>query len=147
MLGNGKDAPIIRKPGGTDRIATPLSYQKNSIKDGTTNTMLVAEKALNAALLGQHQTDDDSGYIDGWDWDHMRWGYFQPIPDWNDTSANAAHSGNSPKHGSFGSAHGTIMNAVYCDGSVHTINLNVNLEVFKLLCARNDGQTFKHDDL
>jgi prepilin-type N-terminal cleavage/methylation domain-containing protein len=147
MLGNGKDGALIRKPGETDRLAGPVSYQKNSFKDGTTNTLLVAEKAVNIGLLGISQTDDDSGFCDGWDWDHVRWGYFQPIPDWNDAAPSAAHSGNSAKHGSFGSAHGSLMNAVYCDGSVHTLRLNVNLDVFKMLCSRNDGGVFKADDL
>ena len=147
MLGNGKDGAITRKPGGTDRLAGPLSYQKNSFKDGTTNTLLAAEKAVNIGLLGSSQTDDDSGYIDGWDWDHVRWGYFQPIPDWNNSTPSAAHSGNVPQHGSFGSSHGTIMNAVYCDGSVHTIRLSVSLDVFKMLCSRNDGGVLNLDDL
>jgi prepilin-type N-terminal cleavage/methylation domain-containing protein len=146
--GNGLDAPISRRPaGGTNRLAMPLSYQKNSIKDGTTNTLLVAEKALNIGLLGQGQTDDDSGYVDGWDWDNMRWGNLQPIPDWSDTTASAAHSGNTVKHQSFGASHGSIMNAVLCDGSVRTLRLNINLDVFKKLCSRNDGGILSPEDL
>jgi prepilin-type processing-associated H-X9-DG protein len=147
MLGNGLDAPVIRRAGGTDRVAMPLSYKKNSIRDGTSNTLLVAEKAVNIGLLGQHQTDDDSGYVDGFDWDHMRWGYFQPIADWNDSNSSAAHSGNSAKHGSFGSSHSGVMNSAFCDGSVRPIRLTVSLDVFKMVCSRKDGGVFNIDDL
>ncbi len=139
MLGNGLDGVVVRKPGGTDRSG-PVSLQKGSIKDGTSNTLLAAEKCLNLGLLGKSQTDDDSGYIDGWDWDHVRWGYFQPLPDWNDSTPSAAHSGHVPEHGAFGSSHGGVMNSVFCDGSIHTISLNVDLDVFKSICTRKGGE-------
>src|SRR5262249_53513205 len=42
------------------------------ITDGTSNTLLVADKRLNRAFLGQPQTDDNEGYTAGWDKDTMR---------------------------------------------------------------------------
>ena len=146
MLGNGLDAPIVRKPGGTDRSGS-VSLQYNGIRDGTSNTLLVAEKCLNTGLLGKHQTDDDSGYIDGWDWDHIRWGYFQPIPDWRNGDNSVAHSGYSSLHGSFGSPHSQMMTAVFCDASVHTVRFSVDLEAFKKACSRNDGGVIGVHDL
>lgn len=139
MMGNGLDGVLVRKPGGTDRGGS-VSLRQNTIKDGTTNTLLASEKCLNVGLLGKHQTDDDSGYIDGWDWDHIRWGYFQPTPDWKDANPSAAHTGNASLHSSFGSSHPGVMNAVLCDGSVRTLNFSVDLEVFKKFCNRKDGE-------
>ena len=138
MLGNGKDGVIVRRPDGSaDRSP---SVGVDQVRDGTTNTMLAGEKCLNAGLLGQSQTDDDSGYIDGWDWDIIRWGYFQPSPDWNNPDPSVAHSGNVPLHGAFGSAHAGAFNVVLCDGSVRSLSYSIELNVFKLFCNRKDGQ-------
>ena len=136
MLGNGKDGVIVRRPDGSaDRTA---SVGVAEVRDGTSNTLLAGEKCLNVGLLGQSQTDDDSGYVDGWDWDNIRWGYFQPAPDFNDPSA--AHSGYVPYHGAFGSSHPGGFNVVLGDGSVRSISYSVALDVFKLLSNRKDAQ-------
>ncbi len=134
-LGNGKDGVIVRRPDGSaDRSGT---VGIADISDGTSTTLLAAEKCLNMGLLGKSQTDDDSGWMDGWDWDHIRWGYFPPSPDWNDSSS--AHAGYAFLHGAFGSSPPEIFNAVLCDGSVRSFGYDVDLDVFKRLSSRNDG--------
>jgi prepilin-type N-terminal cleavage/methylation domain-containing protein len=145
MLGNGLDGVVVRRPNGaTDRSG---GVSVVAIRDGTSNTLLAAEKALNVGLLGQSQTDDDSGWVDGWDWDVVRWGRFQPIADWYDPNPGAAHGGYSQRHGSFGSSHPSGFNAVLADGSVRAIRYDVPLAVFMSLCSRYDGQPFNPDDL
>ena len=138
MLGNGRDAPIVRRPDGSSERSGSVGMAE--IRDGTSNTILVGEKCLNAGLLGTGQTDDDSGYIDGWDWDIVRWGYFQPARDFNDSNPSAAHSGYVPYHSAFGSAHAGGFNACLCDGSVRVLSYSIELEVFKLLSNRKDGK-------
>lgn len=145
MLGNGLDGVIVRRPDGTSSRSGSVTFL--TIADGTSNTLLVGEKALNRGLLGQSQTDDDSGWVDGWDWDVIRWGYFQPIPDWNDPNPAVAHSTNYQAHGSFGSSHTTGFNVVLADGSVRTVRFSVTLAVFKSFSSRNDGAAFNPDDL
>jgi prepilin-type N-terminal cleavage/methylation domain-containing protein/prepilin-type processing-associated H-X9-DG protein len=138
MLGNGKDGVIVRRPDGSaDRGA---SVGVAEVRDGTSNTLLVGEKCLNVGLLGQSQSDDDSGYVDGWDWDVIRWGYFQPSPDWNDSNSGVAHSGYVPLRGAFGSSHPGGFNVVLCDGSVRSISYSIAMDVFRLLSNRKDGQ-------
>jgi prepilin-type processing-associated H-X9-DG protein len=138
MMGNGFDAPITRRPNGTrDRGS---SVRVADISDGTSNTLLAGEKCLNLGLTNQRQTDDDSGWIDGWDWDNIRWGYFQPHADWDDGSPSAADNGNADLHSAFGSSHNGFFNAALCDGSVRSISFNVSLDTFKKLSSRNDGQ-------
>ena len=41
----------------------------------------------------------------------------------------------------FGSSHPGSMQALLADGSVRTVNYNINATTFKNLCVRNDGQT------
>jgi prepilin-type processing-associated H-X9-DG protein len=139
MMGNGLDAPITRRPkeGTSDRGS---SVRVADITDGTSNTLLAGEKCLNVGLTNQYQTDDDSGWTDGWDWDNIRWGYFQPHADWSDGSPSVANDGNDALHSAFGSSHNGFFNAALCDGSVRTISFNVSLDTFKMLSSRKDGK-------
>lgn len=146
ILGNGRDAPVVRRPNGTTNRSGSVSLGRG-ILDGTSNTLLAGEKCLNIGLLGRDQTDDDSGYIDGWDWDHVRWGYFPPAPDWRDTNPAVAHSGYAPLHASFGSSHPAGFNAVFCDGAVRMVSYTVALDVFKRACNCKDGEAFNPNQL
>jgi prepilin-type N-terminal cleavage/methylation domain-containing protein len=138
MLGNGLDAPITRRPDGTSVRGSSVTMA--DIIDGTSSTLLAGEKCMNVGLIGSHQTDDDSGWVDGWDWDTVRWGYYQPHADWDDGAPSAADSGNVALHSAFGSSHNGFFNAALCDGSVRTISFNISLGTFKLLSSRNDGK-------
>ena len=137
-MGNGLDAPITRRPDGTGVRGS--SVRMADILDGTSNTLLAGEKCLNIGLINQHQTDDDSGWVDGWDWDNIRWGYFQPQPDWDDGNPADSDSGNAALHAAFGSSHNGFFNAAMCDGSVRPISFNISLDTFTLLSSRNDGK-------
>lgn len=101
------------------------------ITDGTSNTMIVGEKRLNVAIIGQYQGDDNEGYTSGWDHDVMRYTTRQPRPD--------------PKSGSgeqrFGSSHPGGFQAVFVDGSVQFLNYQIELTMFKRIGERYDGQT------
>ncbi len=138
MMGNGLDAAITRRPNGTSERGS--SVRVADITDGTSNTLLVGEKCLNVGLTSQHQTDDDSGWTDGWDWDTIRWGYIPPHADWDNGDSNAAENGYADLHSAFGSSHNGFFNAGLCDGSVRSISFNVSLETFEKLSSRNDGQ-------
>ena len=147
ILGNGKDGTIVRRPNGSSGRSGPVAIAL--VRDGTSNTLLAAEKAFNQGRLGQWQPDDDGGYIEGWDFDTIRWGYFPPLPDWNDTSDLTRYGNNGtlvPLHGAFGSAHAGAFNSVFVDGSVHAINYSIALDVFKKLSSRNDGQVVSAND-
>jgi prepilin-type N-terminal cleavage/methylation domain-containing protein/prepilin-type processing-associated H-X9-DG protein len=140
-LGNGKDGVIVRRPDGSS--ARSSSVRMADITDGTSCTLLAGEKAFNAGRLGEVQPDDDDGYISGWDFDEVRWGRFQPLQDWNDSSPASAYTLDSfaTLRGSFGSAHSGGFNAVLADGSVRSFSYNVASNVFQMLSSRNDGKT------
>jgi prepilin-type N-terminal cleavage/methylation domain-containing protein len=138
MLGNGRDAPVVRRPDGSAYRSGPVRLAQ--LVDGASKTLLLGEKCLNIGLLGQDQTDDTLGWCEGWDWDSIRWGYFQPAADWNDSNASLKHAGNFALHSSFGSSHPQAFVAANCDGAIRQVRFDVDLDVFKAMCSRNDGR-------
>src|SRR5262249_17991598 len=84
--------------------------QLADVTDGTSNTLLVGDKRLNRAHLGQPQNDDDTGYAAGFDNDVVRYTTRPPAPDFS------ARSGDGDWR--FGSSHPAGFNTVFVDGSV-----------------------------
>ncbi len=140
FFGNGKDGVIARRPDGSSLRGPSVTMA--AITDGSSNTMLAAEKTMNSARLEEVQPDDDDGYISGWDFDEVRWGYFQPQPDWSDGTSASAYTTNSfPQlRAAFGSAHSNGFNSVFVDGSVQNLSYSIAMDVFKMLSTRNDGK-------
>ena len=150
ILGNGKDGVIVRRPDGSgDRSS---SLRLTGITDGTSNTMMVGEKLFNNGLGNSPQMDDDRGWVDGYDWDVIRWGRYQPRMDYKNSSP-AAYAGYyidlklAPTDllGAFGSAHPSGFNALLADGSVRQIPYSVSLPVFQRFSSRNDGEVVSFD--
>jgi prepilin-type N-terminal cleavage/methylation domain-containing protein/prepilin-type processing-associated H-X9-DG protein len=103
----------------------------STIKDGTANTLMFAERNFNRARAGQsNQYDENNGYIGAWDWDTVRWSYAAPIPDRKDDTIADRR---------FGGPHFAVMNAAFCDGHVRTIRYEIDFKIFQQLTVRNDG--------
>lgn len=124
-----------RQGTGPVRRFDPLAFR--DILDGTSNTLLVGDKRLNVARLGQAQDDDNEGYTVGWNEDTIRSTDDAPAPDY------MAPTGDGEKL--FGSSHPTIFNIVLVDGSTRTLAYSVDLTTFQNLGARNDGQVLTLD--
>jgi prepilin-type N-terminal cleavage/methylation domain-containing protein/prepilin-type processing-associated H-X9-DG protein len=151
MMGQGTDAPVIRRLASAavvngKPVASPSVAPGKQISDGTSKTLLLGEKCMNVQILGQGQADDDSGWVDGWDWDNVRWGFVPPSPDWFE-SAESPLNESTVFHSSFGGSHPGQFTAGFCDGSVSSISYNVDLEIFKRACSRDDGQSYDAEDL
>jgi len=116
-----------------------LGYPKVSdktITDGTSNTVMFAEKRINAAKYNEHKPDDDRGWSDGWDLDTIRSAACQPRPDGSDdTGVNGGYSSVL----TIGAAHPGGFNAALADASVRTISYEIPAETFNLLAHRADG--------
>jgi prepilin-type N-terminal cleavage/methylation domain-containing protein len=110
------------------------------ITDGASNTFLVGEKQVNP----DHYEDgldagDDWGMFTGSQDDIVRGcgakdgSAYYPLPPSQDTPGNGTASLY------FGSAHTVSLNMSMCDGSVHSISYDIDFEVFRRFCNREDG--------
>src|SRR5262245_48908953 len=126
------------------------------ITDGTSKTLMIAEKYVRNdnyeggfSANGNNLNSDDRGWSDGFDGDIMRSTCFPPVSDsdpigWDPimyrmfgdggpwpfamTLYNVIH---------FGGPHPGGMQSVFADGSVHTINFDIDVVVFNALGSRN----------
>jgi prepilin-type N-terminal cleavage/methylation domain-containing protein len=117
---------------GVVRQFTPTRFA--DILDGTTNTLMVSEKRLNRAFLGQQQPDDNQGYTVGFNLDTVRKTTRAPAPDYSDPTGGDGG-------GLFGSSHPAKFNAVFTDGSVRGISYTIDPTIFKYLGDKADGKT------
>jgi len=149
-------------------IDEPL--RTRDVKDGLSYTILVAEKRLNLALLGQPQFGDQMGYVCGYGTSTLRTGALPPARDTRDAKLVLTDQ--------FGSAHADSMNVLFSDGSVRAVRYDItdDLQVcvvwlpplkergivplswphppnaiwttlFQRLCHRSDGGIVRLDDL
>jgi prepilin-type N-terminal cleavage/methylation domain-containing protein len=138
VWGDGsKDGVVVRM--GTMRLSTA------QIVDGTEQTILLGEKLLNADYCTtQNQPDDNDGYVGGMQDDVVRWcptndggkTYVGPMPDYH--GPLPSYSQLYPHNYIFGSSHAQLAQFIFCDGSVHALRYNIDVEVFRRLCVRND---------
>src|SRR5262249_3708771 len=108
------------------------------ITDGTSNTMMVGEKRMNLAFMGQPQESDAVGYTCGWDLDTARTTDRPPRPD---------NLGSNDATNRFGSSHPGRFNVVLADGSVRPISYTIDRLIFRYLGNKSDGQVISASDL
>jgi prepilin-type processing-associated H-X9-DG protein len=121
--------------GGLENVADQGALRQNtgshdgrtltSIKDGTSNTLLLGDKRLNSVNMGVMQGDDNEGYSSGWDHDVIRWAFTGPLPD--PTSGDGGMR--------FGSSHVGGVNMLMCDGAVRTIAYSINSVTWRALAT------------
>ena len=137
---------ILVKGGQVNKTSTPPQVWKfpkvdfKSIEDGSSNTILVAEKAVpiqyytipNAATWPYWEM---YGYYTGADWPHMRlFGALKPAGAQSERRGSAARRlrqsrrwhAPTPEFG-FGSAHPGVICSVWGDGSTRTISMSADL--------------------
>lgn len=120
----------------------PSPTRMSKITDGTSKTMLIAEKYIRSDLYQTGSPSDDTGFTDGWDPDIMRCTCIGPLNDGEVNEEFTSNFGDPPGTGGvwetfvLGSAHTGGMNAVFADGSVHTISYNIELPVLNALGTR-----------
>jgi prepilin-type N-terminal cleavage/methylation domain-containing protein/prepilin-type processing-associated H-X9-DG protein len=103
------------------------------ISDGTSSTLLIAEKQLNPKNYYSGDWHDDAGWADGWDPDVVRYTAIGPQPD-------AAYGNQGGWEGyRFGSAHDAGMNALFADGSVRFLSYTIEAKLFNEIGTR-DGK-------
>jgi len=115
------------------------------ITDGTSNTVLMAEKFVDPTRYRPPQTSldppeagaspnsgfTDSGYFLGWAWGTLRCTQSGPIRDQRFQTTAWWQM--------FGSAHPNGINAVFADGSTKSIAYSIPNPIFQLVCRKDDG--------
>jgi prepilin-type N-terminal cleavage/methylation domain-containing protein len=119
-----------REISGVVRRFEPATMSQ--VTDGASHTLIVADKRLNVARLGEWQDDDNEGYSSGWNEDTIRRTDQSPAPD---------HSRDGDGDKLFGSSHPGIINAAMADGSVRTISFQIDKKTFRLLGDVADGES------
>jgi prepilin-type N-terminal cleavage/methylation domain-containing protein len=122
------------------------------ILDGTSNTMLAAEKSLSVLRYNGNDGNDNQGYWRGMDSDTVGGIYVpvSPMPNpppymlQKDNAWGPANTYNySGNFSMFGSAHAAGLNAVLCDGSVRLIRYGIPVNTILLpLVVKDDGMAF-----
>ncbi len=118
-----------REATGVVRRYKPMNL--SNVTDGSSHTLLAADKRLNVAHLGEWQDDDNEGYTVGWNEDTIRRTDRPPAPD---------HTRDGDGDKLFGSSHPGIINAALVDGSVRAITVQVDKKAFRLLGDIADGE-------
>lgn len=139
LIAGGLAARVIgRTDAGVPDLQDGIVFRMSRVRiqhitDGTSNTYLVAEKYIPADqyTTGEDPGDDLNLYV-GFSNDTIRWA--NPIfgPPRQDKAGVDNSNG-------FGSAHPGGFNAAFADGSVRTINYDVDQLVHKALAGRDDG--------
>ncbi|QDT96246.1 DUF1559 domain-containing protein [Gimesia aquarii] len=154
--GGVASAPSNGQKGVLVQTTAVTELRINDIKDGASNTIMVAEKALHPDRHGSDGGDNEPWNNAGWDECVIRWGAginsagleygIPPLPD-SDAPTNTvgvADKGGvnwTNWHPYFGSAHHGGMNACLADGSVRLISYNIDGEVMRRISMRNDRET------
>ena len=116
-----------------------------SIRDGTSNTYLIAEKYVPRSSYGvgtpAGQGDAQCAYV-GDSADTLRGG--QALPQ-SDATPSTPVLSTPVLSGVFGSAHTGVFNAAMCDGSVRSVSFDIDARIHFLLAAKADRQVVSLD--
>lgn len=124
------------------RRATGVSYQRSQVKysfivDGLSATYFCGEKYVpSKSYFDDSNPGHDQSALCGVDIDIARWTHV--LPRYDGTFGNESLGPNADIR-AFGSAHRSGFSMVYCDGSVRTINYNVDSMVHRSAGHRSDA--------
>jgi prepilin-type N-terminal cleavage/methylation domain-containing protein len=158
----GRTHGVIGRGNCVDWEGGVVRHTFASIKDGTSNTMMVGEKFVATDLYITGNGADDTGPFEGVDADITRsTGWYQsrtapngdnwpPLPLSNphrDVPSRECNPEGDPWSTmmQFGAAHPAGINAVFADGSVHNIKYGIDPDTFNALGNIDDGTTLHSD--
>ncbi|SIO39948.1 prepilin-type N-terminal cleavage/methylation domain-containing protein/prepilin-type processing-associated H-X9-DG domain-containing protein [Singulisphaera sp. GP187] len=131
---------------------TGIKRMLADFKDGTSNSILCAEKAISPKGFGNEGGDNEQWQNAGWDEDNVR-AHFVPTAD----SANPwkcggflsppqPDTGNTIWRRNFGGPHSGGINVLFGDGSVKFIKFTVNPNTFRKLAVIDDNEPISSDE-
>ncbi len=118
----------------------------SDIRDGTSNSIIFAEKALPSDWHGTDGGDNERWNNAGWDECVVRW-HFPPKADSQTPPirGSGATATNWPRY--FGAAHPGGLNAVFVDGSVRTFAFSIDALTWMNLCVVDDNRVIDESKL
>jgi prepilin-type N-terminal cleavage/methylation domain-containing protein/prepilin-type processing-associated H-X9-DG protein len=113
------------------------------ITDGSSKTLLAADKWVHNSLYDGAGAADNKGWSDGWDFDGLRSTLIRPRPDSEDPPPVLTPPNDHIDPGNYplGSAHPGGINVLFGDGSVAAVTFDLDLETLNRLGNRSDGET------
>lgn len=118
----------------------------SDIRDGTSNSIIFAEKALPPDWHGSDGGDNERWNNAGWDECVVRW-HFPPKPDTQTPPIRGSGQTATNWNRYFGAAHPGSLNACFADGSVRTFSFNVDALTWMYLCVIDDNQVIDESKL
>lgn len=132
QLGKEKGMIVVAK-GNKDNYSSQTSFA--SVTDGLTNTIMIGERHVPIDKLKNENTGHDGPILSGWAYTTMR----AAGPDYP-LASNMRDDVDGVAHLVFGSFHPGITNFVMGDGSVRSIQVNIDEDNLGRLASRDDGQ-------
>ena len=129
-------------------LLSGISFQRREVTlqqvtDGSSNTYMVGEKALTST---NYETGSDRGdnetWCTGFNNDNFRKtanGNYGSLTALTPLLDAPEYPANIPGQDAFGSAHAGGVNMAYCDGSIHTVNYEIDWQIHRDLGDRADG--------
>jgi prepilin-type N-terminal cleavage/methylation domain-containing protein len=126
----------VKWPGIWESLGLTNTFKRvrnKDVKDGLSKTYLISEKAVSANhYTSGRDPGDDSSIFACLRGNCVRWAKRVPVHDQLEReNCWSCHS--------FGSAHPTSFNAVYCDGSVHSLTYEISFAAHAALASRAAG--------
>jgi prepilin-type N-terminal cleavage/methylation domain-containing protein len=132
-------APYVHEPGGMGVWNFEGRLNMNHVADGTSNTIMIGERYMAKSRYAQ----DDWGsepITRGHGWGVAKRCQGLPVPDsLNLTAGGVPADGNGPANERLGSAHTNGVGVTYADGSVKFLRYDLDLNTYRNLCTRSDG--------
>ena len=145
----GASAESTRSPanmgfasGRAGAIISPYEGQKRrlaDIRDGTSHSIIFAEKALHRFEHGRDGGDNERWNNAGWDECVVRW-HFPPKSDASTYAPDRDKGEGTNWNRYFGSSHVGGVGAALCDGSVRFTSFSVDARAWKNMCVIDDGE-------
>lgn len=119
-----------------------------ALTDGSSNTIMLGEKAVWQQRWANDMPNAGNGWSPWWDNSYFIGAAWANVRQWHrglmpDNVDRLDRFGAEDDQG-FGSAHPGTLTAGFCDGSVHSIDMNTSMDVFDDLGHRSDGAVVDH---
>ncbi len=143
--GDPEGTLLMTNPSGLHGVISAMTPKVTfaSIRDGTSNTFMIAEKFIRPKNYAGGEPGDRMGWAEYGGLDTCR--SSTSLDGWMANPSRDRNEIAQDQDDLFGSAHPTGINSVFADGSVHLVKFGIDGDVFNALAFRDDGTTLHAD--